>query len=101
LQAQQVSSSTAGNHRYDFLQTVSPKMLSALKFYWFSCKGYRLQPWRSPYIRWRMETFFGPEAAPADAGTFFRLTWRERARLLKFFRWAEIHRHEMRRKRSI
>lgn len=74
-------------------------MLSALRFYWMSCKGYRLQPWRSPYIRWRMETFFGPEAAPGDARTFFRLTWRERARLLRFFRWAELRRSEMRRKR--
>jgi hypothetical protein len=76
-------------------------MLSALKFYWLSCKGYRLRPWRSPYIRWRMETFFGSEAAPTDARTFFRLTWRERARLLKFFRWADIRRAETRRKRSI
>lgn len=75
-------------------------MLSALRFYWTSCKGYRLRPWRSPYIRWRMETFFGPEAAPTDARTFFRLTWRERARLLKFFRWAETRRREMRRKRA-
>ncbi len=76
-------------------------MLSVLKFYWLSCKGYRLRPWRSPYIRWRMETFFGPEAAPTDARTFFRLTWREHARLLKFFRWAEIRREEMRRKRPV
>jgi len=76
-------------------------MLSALKFYWLSSKGYRLQPWRSPYIRWRMETFFGPEAAPTDARTFFRLTWRERTRLLKFFQWAEIRRREMHRKRPV
>jgi hypothetical protein len=47
-----------------------------------------------------METFFGPEAAPTDAITFFRLTWRERARLFRFFRWAETRRNEMRRKRS-
>jgi hypothetical protein len=47
-----------------------------------------------------METFFGAEAAPTDARTFFRLTWRERARLLKFFRWAETRRREMRRKRA-
>jgi hypothetical protein len=77
------------------------KMFSALKFYWISSKGYRLRPWRSPYIRWRMETFFGLEAAPTDARTFFRLTWRERARLLKFFKWAEARRSEMQRKRAL
>jgi hypothetical protein len=47
-----------------------------------------------------METFFGPEAAPTDARTFLRLTWRERARLLRFFKWADERRSEMRRKRG-
>jgi len=70
-------------------------ILAALRFYWIASKGYRLRPWRSPYIRWRMETFFGPEAAPSDARTFFRLTWRERARLLSFFKWAEERRREI------
>jgi hypothetical protein len=74
-------------------------MLSALRLYWTAAKGHRLQPWRSPYIRWRMETFFGPEAAPRDARTFFRLTWRERSRLLSFFNWADVRRSEMQRKR--
>jgi hypothetical protein len=75
-------------------------MFSALHFYWTVAKGYRLRPWRSPYIRWRMETFFGPEAAPPDARAFFRLLWRERARLRSFLKWAELRRHEMRRKSS-
>jgi hypothetical protein len=74
-------------------------VLSALRFYWIASKGYRLRPWRSPYIRWRMETFFGPESAPDDARTFFRLTWRERKRLRTFFKWAEERRSEMRRMR--
>jgi hypothetical protein len=74
-------------------------VFSALRFYWIASKGYRLRPWRSPYIRWRMETFFGPEAAPDDARTFFRLTWRERKRLHSFFKWAEERRSEMHRKR--
>jgi hypothetical protein len=75
-------------------------MFSAIQFYWTAAKGYRLRPWRSPYIRWRMETFFGPEAAPADARTFLYLLWRERARLRRFLKWAEIRRREMRRKSS-
>lgn len=74
-------------------------MFSALRFYWSASKGYRLRPWRSPYVRWRMETFFGSEAAPGNARTFFRLTWRERRRLMRFFKWAEELRREMERKR--
>jgi hypothetical protein len=62
-------------------------MISALRYYWLAAKGYRLRPWSSPYIRWRMETFFGPQAAPAGPAHFFRLLWRERRRLAEFLRW--------------
>ena len=72
-------------------------MLSALRYYWVAAKGYRLQPWRSPYIRWRMETFFGEEAGELDARKLFHLLWRERARLRRFLRWAEERRREQRR----
>jgi hypothetical protein len=67
-------------------------MLSALHYYWITAKGYRLCPWRSPYIRWRMETFFGPEAEPLDASRLFHLMWRERGRLAEFLRWAAEYR---------
>ena len=46
-------------------------MFNALHYYWIAAKGYRLRPWQSPYIRWRMETFLGPEAAPLSPGFFF------------------------------
>jgi len=62
-------------------------MCNALRYYWSVAKGYRLAPWKSPYIRWRMETFFGHEAANLDAGKFFRLIWRERARTRRFLAW--------------
>jgi hypothetical protein len=68
-------------------------LITALRYYWVAAKGYRLRPWRSPYLRWRLETFFGPEAAGLDARKFFRLLWRERARLRRFLAWAD----EMRR----
>ena len=62
-------------------------MLSALCYYWVAAKGYRLTPWSSPYVRWRMDTFFGSQAAPPGPGNFFRLLWRERHRLAEFLRW--------------
>jgi hypothetical protein len=48
-----------------------------------------LRPWASPYLRWRLETFFGVPAEAVTAGEFFRLSWRERRRLFAFLRWAE------------
>ena len=62
-------------------------MLNALRYYWIIAKGYRLRPWESPYIRWRLETFFGREAADLDAGKFMRLMWRERGRMKRFLDW--------------
>jgi hypothetical protein len=63
-------------------------MLNALRYYWISARGYRLRPWRSPYLRWRLETFLGPEAADLDAGKFFRIMWRYRREMEKFLEWA-------------
>jgi hypothetical protein len=66
-------------------------MFNALRYYWITAKGYRLRPWKSPYIQWRMETFFGQEADDLDARKFFRLMWRERARMEKFLDWVAQH----------
>ena len=73
-------------------------MLSALRYYWISAKGYRLRPWQSPYVRWRLETFFGKEAAEPDARKFFQLLWRERVRMQRFLEWADERRREQRRR---
>lgn len=62
-------------------------MFNALRYYWITCKGYRLRPWKSPYIQWRLETFFGSSAAHPSAGEFFRLMWRERSRMKRFLEW--------------
>lgn len=71
-------------------------MLNALRYYWITAKGFRLRPWASPYIRWRMETFFGEDAAHLDARKFFRLMWRERARMERFLEWVAERRREQR-----
>jgi hypothetical protein len=63
-----------------------------MRYYWIASKGYRLRPWNSPYIRWRMETFFGPEADPLTAQRFFRLLWRDRRRLREFVNWTSEYR---------
>jgi hypothetical protein len=60
---------------------------TALRYYWITAKGYRLRPWASPYIRWRLETFFGGDMHELGAGEFFRLIWRERRQLKRFLAW--------------
>jgi hypothetical protein len=64
-----------------------PSMLIALRYYWVIAKGHRLRPWKSPYIRWRLETFFGHEADDLEPIQFIGLMWRERARLERFLKW--------------
>ena len=71
-------------------------MLNALRYYWIISKGHRLTPWKSPYIQWRMETFFGHEAANLSAGQFFALMWRERARMERFLGWVAEQRAGLR-----
>jgi hypothetical protein len=67
-------------------------MWNALRYYWITTKGFRLRPWASPYIQWRLETFFGHDAADLSAGKFFRLMWRERSRMERFLEWVAIRR---------
>jgi hypothetical protein len=60
-----------------------------LRFLWRAAKGYRLRPWRSPYLRWRIETYWGMPAGEIDAAAFWRFVWRHRSELLRYLRWAD------------
>lgn len=64
-------------------------MLFPLRYYWRLSKGYRFCPWRSPYLRWRMETYFGVPADRLTRQEFSRLLWHERRRLCSFLRWTK------------
>jgi len=71
-------------------------MLNAIRYYWIIAKGYRLRPWASPYIKWRLETFFGKDAANLDARGFVSLLWRERGRMSRFLAWVAVRNKAMR-----
>jgi hypothetical protein len=60
-----------------------------LRFLWDATRGYRLRPWRSPYLRWRMETYWGTPADTIQFADFWRFAWLHRTDLLRFLRWAE------------
>ncbi|MCX6595500.1 MAG: hypothetical protein NTV70_03935 [Acidobacteria bacterium] len=59
---------------------------------WRLSRGYRLTPWRSPYLKWRIETYAGIPADEIDAATFWRFTWTHRKDLARFLHWAEMMR---------
>jgi hypothetical protein len=55
---------------------------------WRMTRGYRLCPWRSPYLRWRIETYSGIPATQVTFRCFWEFAWQERASLLRYLRWA-------------
>ena len=63
-----------------------------LGFLWQATKGYRLRPWRSPYLRWRIETYWGWHAETITARAYWRFVWERRRDLLRFLRWADKNR---------
>ena len=75
-------------------------MWNALRYYWITTKGYRLRPWASPYIRWRLETFFGGDMHALGPRDFISLMWRERARFEGFLEWTAERRKARRGRRS-
>lgn len=61
--------------------------MEVLRFLWTSTRGSRLRPWRSPYLRWRMETYTGKKAETIGAKDFLHLAWSERGQMLRFIHW--------------
>jgi hypothetical protein len=59
-----------------------------LRVLWRLTRGYRLCPWKSPYLRWRIETYSGLDARSIGFSSFWRFSWRERRNLFRYLRWA-------------
>lgn len=59
-----------------------------LRLLWRLTRGYRFTPWRSPYLRWRMETYWGYHAEQISFADFWRFAWQRRADLWRYARWA-------------
>jgi len=69
-----------------------------VRFLWRSTRGYRLRPWRSPYVRWRMETYWGIPASSIGFRDFVSFAWLHRSEMLRFLRWADRMERETRRR---
>jgi hypothetical protein len=57
-------------------------------FLWKASRGYRLRPWASPYLRWRMETYWGMHAETITFKEFWAFLWQHRMEMWRFLRWA-------------
>jgi len=53
-----------------------------------AARGYRLHPWDSPYLRWRLETFLGKEAESLNSSQFLKILWKYRHQMQNFVDWA-------------
>ena len=62
-------------------------MLEGARFIWTATRGHRLRPWRSEYLKWRLETFTGKHAEAVKASDFRHFLWSERKQILRFLRW--------------
>jgi hypothetical protein len=60
-----------------------------IRFLWRASRGYRLTPWKSPYLRWRIETYWGLHADKITFAEFWKFVWLQRRELLRFLSWAE------------
>ncbi len=62
-------------------------MRESIRFLWNATRGYRLHPWNSPFLRWRIETYSGMEAGHLTRGLVLRFLWQQKRQLLSFLVW--------------
>lgn len=62
-------------------------MRAAIRFWWRATRGARLWPWRSRYLRWRLETYTGQPAEEIRWQDFAVFACAHPERLWRFARW--------------
>lgn len=62
-------------------------MFSSMRFLWNATRGHRFTPWRSEFLRWRIETYSGMQAESLRAKDVFGFFWTSRWELLSFLLW--------------
>jgi hypothetical protein len=82
------------------ISPIAQEMFKTLHYYWNAARGYRLNPWKSPYLRWRFETFLGKEGANLTPSKFFHLAWKYRDHMERFVDWAAERRRFHRRRHA-
>ena len=62
-------------------------MLAPLRFLWNATRGHRFSPWRSKYLKWRIETYSGKKAETLQSRDVIAFLWQQKWILLRFLRW--------------
>jgi hypothetical protein len=73
-------------------------MFASLRFVWNATRGHRFAPWKSEYLKWRIETFSGKKAETLRGRDVLRFVWESRWELVDFLRWTGQIEREMRRR---
>ena len=73
-------------------------MLAPIRFLWNATRGHRLAPWRSEYLRWRIETYSGQRAETLTSASVLGFFWDERWELLRFLLWTNELEREARKR---
>ena len=64
-------------------------LVGAVKFFWMATRGHRLRPWRSEYLRWRVETYSGKTADSLRIRDFVKMFLDEPGQVMRFFLWSQ------------
>ena len=63
-------------------------LFAPLRFIWNATRGHRLTPWRSEFLRWRVETYSGKPAETLRTRDVLGFVWDSRWELLSFLAWS-------------
>jgi hypothetical protein len=89
----QFSGATAPQPSPSILSAKGLSMFAVLRFLWHATRGHRLSPWRSEYLRWRVETYSGKSAETLTSGDVLSFLWSSRWELLSYLTWiGRLHR---------
>jgi hypothetical protein len=77
---------------------VGDVVLAPLRFIWNATRGNRLTPWRSEYLKWRVETYSGKKAEALTTKEIFDFVWASKWELLSFLLWTGRLEDEVRRR---
>ncbi|HEX4320563.1 MAG TPA: hypothetical protein VHZ52_06650 [Acidobacteriaceae bacterium] len=73
-------------------------MFAPLRFLWNATRGHRLAPWRSEYLKWRIETYSGKKAETLRGRDVLSFVWQSRWELLDFLAWTSRLERDLQRK---
>jgi hypothetical protein len=73
-------------------------MFAPLRFIWNATRGNRFTPWKSEYLKWRIETYSGKKADSLGARQVFAFVWESRGELMEFLAWTGRLERDVRRK---